>query len=68
MVDKQLLDLLACPVCGTPLKEVKSGADEGLLCAVCFVVYPVLDDIPLLLADEAVSCALWPNRNTPAGN
>jgi uncharacterized protein YbaR (Trm112 family) len=60
-VDKQLLDLLACPVCGTPLREVKSDADEGLFCAFCFAIYPVRDDIPVLLADEAVSCALWPD-------
>jgi uncharacterized protein YbaR (Trm112 family) len=66
-MDKQLLDLLACPVCNAPLKEMKSGADEGLLCTFCFGVYPVRDDIPLLLADEVVSCALWPNRNASGG-
>jgi uncharacterized protein YbaR (Trm112 family) len=67
MMDKLLLDVLACPVCGTPLREVKSGADEGLLCAVCFGIYPVWDDIPLLLADEAVSCAVWPKRSRAGG-
>ncbi|MDR2668633.1 MAG: hypothetical protein LBC14_01610 [Desulfovibrio sp.] len=67
-MDKRLLDLLACPVCGAPLEEVWSGADEGLLCTFCFAVYPVRDEIPLLLADEAVSCTSWPNRSAAGGD
>ncbi|MDR1946308.1 MAG: Trm112 family protein [Desulfovibrio sp.] len=58
-MDKELLDLLVCPVCRAPLEEVRRGADEGLFCAVCAAVYPVRDDIPVLLAEEAVPHALW---------
>jgi uncharacterized protein YbaR (Trm112 family) len=59
-MDKRLLDVLACPVCRSPLEPVRSGAEEGLLCAVCAAVYPVRDDIPVLLADEAVPQASRP--------
>jgi uncharacterized protein YbaR (Trm112 family) len=61
-MDKNLLDLLACPVCRSPLEEVRSGGDEGLLCAVCAAVYPVRDGIPVLLADEAAPHAPRPDR------
>lgn len=50
-VSQELLEMLVCPVCKTP---VKTTADEkGLKCATCHRVYPVRDDIPIMLVDEA---------------
>lgn len=50
-VSQELLEMLVCPVCKTP---VKMTADEkGLKCATCHRVYPVRDDIPIMLVDEA---------------
>lgn len=50
-VPKGLLDILVCPICKTP---VKMTADEqGLKCSTCHRVYPVRDDIPVMLVDEA---------------
>jgi len=50
-IPKDLLDILACPVCKT---EVRLTADEsGLKCMVCKRVYPIQDDIPVMLVDEA---------------
>ena len=50
-VPKELLEILVCPICKTP---VKMTADErGLKCATCHRVYPVRDDIPVMLVDEA---------------
>jgi uncharacterized protein len=50
-IDKQLLDILACPVCKT---EVKITQDEkGLKCMTCSRVYPIKDDIPVMLIDDA---------------
>lgn len=48
---KELLDILACPRCkgGVTLADDSSG----LVCGVCSVKYPIRDDIPLMLADEA---------------
>ena len=50
-VDPELLDILACPHCKTPVKLVKNGA--GLKCDTCKRVYPIKDDIPVMLIDEA---------------
>ncbi|GII75404.1 hypothetical protein Sru01_03860 [Sphaerisporangium rufum] len=52
-IDDWLLDILACPACRSPLTEV-AGQDE-LACTSesCGLVYPVRDDIPVLLVDEA---------------
>ncbi|NDQ57167.1 MAG: Trm112 family protein [Acidipila sp.] len=50
-VSKELLDILVCPQCKTP---VRITADEkGLKCATCHRVYPIRDDIPVMLLDEA---------------
>lgn len=49
MIDKELLEILVCPVCKKPL--VQKG--ESLKCAQCRRVYPIKDNIPVLLVDEA---------------
>ena len=51
MIDKDLLEILACPVCKKPLAY--NEEKDTLKCAVCHRVYPIRDDIPVLLADEA---------------
>jgi uncharacterized protein len=50
-VDAELLEILACPNCKTPVKLVHDGA--GLKCDQCKRVYPIKDDIPVMLIDEA---------------
>lgn len=50
-VDKELLEILACPVCKTPVEEVREGA--GLRCESCGRIYPVEGDIPVMLIEEA---------------
>ena len=50
-VSKELLDILVCPQCKTP---VKLTADEkGLKCSTCRRVFPIREDIPVMLLDEA---------------
>jgi uncharacterized protein len=51
MIPQDLLDILVCPVCKKPLTLKETG--ESLKCGVCQRVYPVRDDIPILLVDEA---------------
>ena len=51
MIAKELLEILACPVCKKPL--LYNTAQETLKCGVCRRVYPIRDDIPILLVDEA---------------
>ena len=50
-VDQELLEILACPNCKTPVTLVKNG--EALKCGTCRRVYPIKDDIPVMLIDEA---------------
>jgi uncharacterized protein YbaR (Trm112 family) len=52
-LDPQLLEILACPQCHAPLR-VDEAAQE-LVCTsdTCGLAYPVRDDIPVLLIDEA---------------
>lgn len=50
-IPKELLEILVCPICKT---AVKLAADNsGLRCATCYRVYPVRDDIPVMLPEEA---------------
>jgi len=50
-VDPELLEILACPHCKTPVTLVKGGT--ALKCSTCKRVYPIKDDIPVMLIDEA---------------
>jgi uncharacterized protein YbaR (Trm112 family) len=50
-IDRELLKILACPVCKGDLKEVRDG--KGLKCPKCKLVYPIRDNIPIMLIDEA---------------
>ncbi|MCG5218403.1 Trm112 family protein [Streptosporangium sp. KLBMP 9127] len=52
-IDDWLLEILACPACKSPLRA--ETHDDELICtsAACGLVYPVRDDIPVLLVDEA---------------
>jgi uncharacterized protein len=53
MIPQDLLEILVCPVCKKPLAVKENG--ESLKCGQCHRVYPVRDDIPILLVDEAVT-------------
>jgi len=52
MVSPDLLEILVCPLCKKPLLQKENG--ESLKCVQCRRVYPVRDEIPILLVDEAV--------------
>jgi uncharacterized protein YbaR (Trm112 family) len=49
MIDKELLDILACPLCKT---EVRLEGDR-IVCARCGRRYPIRNDIPVMLVEEA---------------
>ncbi|MCP4649408.1 MAG: Trm112 family protein [PVC group bacterium] len=48
-INKELLDILACPVC----KESVELKEEKLGCVKCGRRYPIKDGIPVMLVDEA---------------
>ena len=50
-VDPELLEILACPHCKTKVSLVKDGT--ALKCGQCKRVFPIKDDIPVMLLDEA---------------
>ena len=50
-MDGKLLDILACPLCKGPLLYRK--ADAELICKPCRLGFPIKDDIPVMLEDEA---------------
>jgi len=49
MIDKELLEILACPACKA---EVKLEG-EKIVCLGCGRRYPIRDGIPIMLVDEA---------------
>ncbi len=50
-MDTRLLDILVCPICKASLEYRK--ADNELVCKPCKLAFPIRDDIPIMLADEA---------------
>ena len=50
-ISKDLLDILACPACKAKVELIADGS--GLKCVECRRVYPIRDDIPVMLIDEA---------------
>ncbi|MFB0528190.1 MAG: Trm112 family protein [bacterium] len=51
-INKELLDILACPKCkgNVHLNE----KEDGIICDSCKLMYPIKDDIPIMLIDEAI--------------
>ncbi|MDN3512851.1 MAG: Trm112 family protein [Candidatus Brocadia sp.] len=49
MIMKELVDILACPLCKT---DVRLEGDR-IVCVKCGRRYPIRDDIPIMLIDEA---------------
>jgi uncharacterized protein YbaR (Trm112 family) len=50
-LDTKLLDILACPICKGPLQYFKQQA--VLVCRPDRLAYPIRDDIPVMLEEEA---------------
>ncbi len=51
MIDKELLDILACPKCKGEL--LYNENKNILICPECKLVYVIEDDIPIMLIDQA---------------
>jgi uncharacterized protein YbaR (Trm112 family) len=50
-LDPQLLEILVCPKCKGDLEYRE--AEKSLICHACTLRYPIRDDIPIMLIDEA---------------
>jgi hypothetical protein len=64
-LNEELLGLLACPKCHGGL--VPLPGRDGLLCAACGLVYPVREEIPVMLAEEAVALDAWTGSRPEKG-
>jgi uncharacterized protein YbaR (Trm112 family) len=51
VIQKDLLDILACPKCKGELEL--TDKEDGLNCLACKLCYPIRDEIPVMLIDEA---------------
>ncbi|MDH3326558.1 MAG: Trm112 family protein [Gammaproteobacteria bacterium] len=50
-MDRKLLDILVCPLCKSPL--VYKKAENELICKADRLAFPIRDDIPVMLEEEA---------------
>ncbi len=50
-ISKELLEILVCPLCKATVNLTPD--QSGLKCVQCHRVYPIRDDIPVMLVDEA---------------
>ena len=57
-MDKKLLDLLACPVCKGTLRYNKAAGE--LVCRGDRLAYPIRDEIPVMLVEEAIMVKTGP--------
>ena len=60
-VDKELLDILACPKCKGKL--VLENDQSGLICNACMLKYRIEDEIPVMLIDEAITLTIRSSAN-----
>ncbi len=51
MIDKELLEILACPACKADV--ILEEATARIACTACGRRYPIRDGIPVMLIDEA---------------
>ena len=51
-LSKELLEILACPKCKGDVQLTPK--QDGLVCNACKLMYPIKDDIPVMLIDEAI--------------
>ena len=50
-ISNELLEILACPKCKGDIQLNEQS--DGLICNDCRLLYPIRDDIPIMLIDEA---------------
>ena len=51
MIDPKLLEILACPICKSPLHYQKEA--QELICRADRLAFPIRDSIPVMLEEEA---------------
>jgi len=57
-LNHELLEILACPRCKGDLEL--TAREDGLICRPCGLVYPIREEIPIMLVEEAIRLEDWP--------
>ena len=52
-IDPELLSIMACPKCKGEIHL--NDKSDGLICDACRLMYPIKEDIPIMLIDEAIA-------------
>lgn len=52
-ISPELLEILRCPKCKSEVELKDNGSGLKCVNAACGLVYPIKDDIPVMLVDEA---------------
>ena len=52
-INQDLLEILVCPKCKGEIALNPSG--DGLVCNACRLMYPIREEIPIMLIDEAIN-------------
>jgi len=60
-LNKELLEILACPKCKGDL--ILTQEEDGLICEKCALVYPIKEEIPIMLIEEAIKLDEWKGKN-----
>ncbi|EPR41244.1 UPF0434 protein ycaR [Desulfovibrio sp. X2] len=63
-LNTELLSILVCPKCKGDIELTPE--QDGLICKACNVAYPVVDEIPVMLVEEAIPLADWPAKRPSA--
>ncbi len=56
-LNRELLEILACPKCKGDLELTPE--ENGLICRGCELVYPIKEEIPIMLIEEAIPLDKW---------
>jgi uncharacterized protein YbaR (Trm112 family) len=59
-LNKELLEILACPKCKGDL--ILTQEEDGLICEKCALVYPIKEEIPIMLIEEAIKLDEWKGK------
>lgn len=62
MTFQELTAILACPECKGKLEFLEDKEASGYLCPVCKKVYPIRENIPIMLVEEAIPTEKWPGQ------
>ena len=65
-LDPTLLDILACPQCHATLRADDAASELVCTSPTCGLAYPVRDDIPVMLIDEARAPESGPSQDVPS--